>query len=117
MLSRDLPPPPSHPKLSPAVFVKGEEALTLSGLPGQPSLEACVRVSAEAERAVVLCHPHPLYGGTMHSAVVVAIARLLADKGGERVATLRFNYRGVGASEGRYGEGLGEVMDARAALR
>jgi len=99
------------------VVVKGEEAVTLLGLSGEPSLEAQLSASAEAERAVVLCHPHPLYGGTMHSAVVVAIARLLADKGGERVATLRFNYRGVGASEGRYGEGLGEVMDARAALR
>jgi hypothetical protein len=99
------------------VVVKGEEAVTVLGLSGEPSLEAQISASPEAERAVVLCHPHPLYGGTMHSAVVVAIARLLADKGGERVATLRFNYRGVGASEGRYGEGLGEVMDARAALR
>jgi hypothetical protein len=99
------------------VVVKGEEAVTVLGLSGEPSLEAQISASPEAERAVVLCHPHPLYGGTMHSAVVVAIARLLADKGGERDATLRFNYRGVGASEGRYGEGLGEVMDARAALR
>jgi alpha/beta superfamily hydrolase len=117
MSNRELPPPPSHPQLSPPVVVKGEEAVTVLGLSGEPSLEAQISASPEAERAVVLCHPHPLYGGTMHSAVVVAIARLLADKGGERVATLRFNYRGVGASEGRYGEGLGEVMDARAALQ
>jgi alpha/beta superfamily hydrolase len=117
MSNRELPPPPSRPQLSPPVLVKGEESVTLLGLSGEPSLEARISASPEADRAVVLCHPHPLYGGTMHSAVIVAIARLLADKGGERVATLRFNYRGVGASEGRYGEGLGEVMDARAALR
>jgi uncharacterized protein len=117
MPNRELPPPPSRPALSPPVQVAGEDALTLSGLPGEPSLEALVRGGLEAARAVVLCHPHPLYGGTMHSAVVVAIAKVLAEKGGDRVATLRFNYRGVGESEGTYAKGLGEVMDARAALR
>jgi alpha/beta superfamily hydrolase len=52
----------------------------------------------------------------MHSAVVVALAKVLAEQGGT-VATLRFNYRGVGASGGAYGEGRGETLDARAALR
>jgi alpha/beta superfamily hydrolase len=97
--------------------VQGEELVTVAGLAGEPSLEARVRAPAGATRAVVLCHPHPLYGGTMHSAVVLAIAKILAEKGGEQVAHLRFNYRGVGASEGRYGEGAGEIEDARAALR
>jgi alpha/beta superfamily hydrolase len=64
-----------------------------------------------------LCHPHPLYGGTMHSAVVLAIAKVLAEKGGEQVAHLRFNYRGVGESQGKYAEGQGEIEDARAAIR
>jgi uncharacterized protein len=53
----------------------------------------------------------------MHSAVVVALAKMLAEKGGDEIATLRFNYRGVGASEGSYGEGRGETLDARAALQ
>jgi alpha/beta superfamily hydrolase len=113
---RELPPPPANPERSPPATVAGEELVTLSGLPGQPSLEARVRATATAKRAVVLCHPHPLYGGTMHSAVVLAIAKLLAEKGDD-VAHLRFNYRGVGASEGRYAEGIGEIDDARAAIR
>ena len=114
---RELPPPPANPERSPPATVAGEELITVPGLQGEPSLEARVRAPAGAKRAVVLCHPHPLYGGTMHSAVVLAIAKVLAEKGGEDVAHLRFNYRGVGDSEGRYAEGLGEIQDARAALR
>jgi alpha/beta superfamily hydrolase len=114
---RELPPPPENPERSPPANVAGEELVTIPGLTGEPSLEARVRAPAGAKRAVVLCHPHPLYGGTMHSAVVLAIAKLLAERGGEEVAHLRFNYRGVGTSEGRYGEGLGEIEDARAAIR
>jgi alpha/beta superfamily hydrolase len=114
---RELSPPPANPERSPPATVAGEELVTLPGLPGEPSLEARLRVPEGATRAVVLCHPHPLYGGTMHSAVVLAIAKLLAEKGGDRVAHLRFNYRGVGESGGRYGEGIGEIEDARAAIR
>src|SRR5580658_3520147 len=95
---RELPPPPANPERSPPATVAGEELVTVEGLPGQPSLEARVRAPAGAKRAVVLCHPHPLYGGTMHSAVVLALGKVLAEAG-EGVATLRFNYRGVGASE------------------
>ncbi len=114
---RDLPPPPRNPEVSPPASVAGEELVTISGLAGQPSLEARVRSHPDATRAVLLCHPHPLYGGTMHSAVVLAIAKVLAERGGDRVATLRFNYRGVGTSEGAYSKGIGETEDARAAIR
>ncbi len=114
---RELPPPPANPEQSPPATVTGERLVTIPGIDGGPSLEARMRTPAGAKRAVVLCHPHPLYGGTMHSAVVLAIAKVLAERGGMDVAHLRFNYRGVGTSEGKYGEGLGEIDDARAAIR
>lgn len=63
--------------------------------------------------AVVVCHPHPLYGGTMDNGIVAALVEHLARRG---AATLRFNFRGVGGSEGGYGFGDGEVADTRAAL-
>ena len=83
---------------------------------GPVALEARVRASASARRAVVLCHPHPLYGGSMHSPVPLALAKTLAELGGDDVATLRFNFRGVGTSEGRYDDGRGETDDVRAAI-
>jgi uncharacterized protein len=61
----------------------------------------------------VACHPHPLYGGTMHNKVVYRLARGLRETG---TVVLRFNFRGVGASEGTHGHGAGELEDARAAL-
>lgn len=117
MARRDLPPVPENPELSPPVLLAGEKEITIEGLPGEPSLEARARTPVGAERAVLLCHPHPLYGGTMHSAVPLAIAKVLGEKGGDRVATLRFNYRGVGKSEGSYDDGRGETLDTRGALR
>jgi hypothetical protein len=51
---------------------------------------------------VVVCHPHPLYGGNMDSSVVLAVAFALVEHG---FATLRFNFRGVGNSDGRHGKG------------
>jgi len=61
----------------------------------------------------VICHPHPMYGGAMDNNVVMAIARALQETGH---STLRFNFRGVGRSEGRYADGVGEIDDVRAAL-
>jgi alpha/beta superfamily hydrolase len=62
--------------------------------------------------AGVVCHPHPLYGGTMQNKVVHTAARAMQELG---VPTVRFNFRGVGASAGGYDEGVGEVEDALAA--
>ena len=62
---------------------------------------------------VVVTHPHPLYGGEMHSNVVESVVRAYGEKG---YTTLRFNFRGVGKSEGGYDNGTGEQEDVRAAV-
>ncbi|MGE0765616.1 MAG: alpha/beta hydrolase [Hyphomicrobiaceae bacterium] len=62
---------------------------------------------------VVVCHPHPLYGGEMHNNVVEAMVIALRRAGH---ATLRFNFRGVGGSSGVHGEGVAEIDDVKAAV-
>lgn len=64
-------------------------------------------------RAAIVCHPHPLFGGTMHNKVVFRIARAFQDSG---FAVLRFNFRGTGQSQGEHDRGLGEQDDLRAAI-
>ena len=66
----------------------------------------------QAPLAVIL-HPHPQYGGNMNNRVVQGLAHMYAMRG---FATLRFNFRGVGRSQGNYGRGEGELMDAASAL-
>ncbi len=105
-----LPPPPEHPVRSPPVAVKGEVEASIGGL------DARVSVPASPRRAVVICHPHPLYGGSMHSPVPLSIAKTLSDKASDVVAWARFDFRGVGKSAGTYDDGRGEVDDARAVL-
>jgi len=63
--------------------------------------------------AVIVCHPHPLYGGNMSSNVVFAICQALAQ---QSIAALRFNFRGVGKSGGEFGGGITEQEDVKAAL-
>lgn len=63
--------------------------------------------------AAVICHPHPLYGGNMHNSVVRAMRTAFLEYG---AVTLRFNFRGTGASWGTYGEGIDEIQDVLAAL-
>jgi uncharacterized protein len=63
---------------------------------------------------VVICHPHPLYGGDMHNSVVGAMEEGFSAQG---YSTLIFNFRGVGRSKGEYDEGEGEVRDVLAALK
>jgi alpha/beta superfamily hydrolase len=62
---------------------------------------------------VVVCHPHPLYGGNMYNNVVHAICEKLGERG---LAWLKFNFRGVGKSGGRFAGGTGEKEDAKAAI-
>ena len=67
----------------------------------------------ESVPAVVVCHPHPLYGGSMHNNVTNAIADALVKSG---IAALLFNFRGVGGSQGSHGGGIAEQEDVKAAL-
>lgn len=90
------------------------ESLFLEGPAGQ--LEALLEEPEDADprEACLVCHPHPLFGGTMHNKVVYRIARGMRRAG---AVVLRFNFRGVGRSEGVHDHGPGEVEDARTALR
>lgn len=63
--------------------------------------------------AAVVCHPHPLYGGSMHNPLIVEITRALASQG---FVVLRFNFRGVGESEGTHDGGYGEQQDVAGAV-
>jgi alpha/beta superfamily hydrolase len=76
-------------------------------------LEDPVRAGEQHAVIGVLCHPHPLHGGTMQNKVVHTAARAMQEAG---AVTVRFNFRGVGRSEGAYDEGRGEVDDALAAI-
>jgi len=66
------------------------------------------------QHCAVLCHLHPLHGGTMTNKIIHTLARTFNECG---VPTVRFNYRGVGESEGSYGEGIGETQDALAVIK
>jgi alpha/beta superfamily hydrolase len=85
--------------------------LDLTGPAGR--IEALLEETAGARFAAVVCHPHPGYGGTMNNHATYRLARAVRAAGG---TSLRFNYRGVGRSAGRYDRGRGEQDDTRAAL-
>ncbi|MGA9528614.1 MAG: alpha/beta fold hydrolase [Terriglobales bacterium] len=77
-------------------------------------LEALLNAGSEgATHAAVVCHPHPLYGGTLHNKVVFHAMKALNSFG---FPVLRFNFRGTGLSEGEHAHGIGEVEDVRSAL-
>lgn len=75
--------------------------------------ELAVPSGREPSATAVICHPHPLYGGNMYNNVVGAVFHALPNAG---VATLRFNFRGVGGSTGTHGDGVGERDDIEAAV-
>src|SRR5215467_5237715 len=82
------------------------ESHTVAGPAGK--LEALLEEPEEREPvcAALVCHPHPLFGGTMHNKVVYRLARGLRRTG---AVVLRFNFRGVGMSEGEHGNLEGEI--------
>jgi alpha/beta superfamily hydrolase len=88
----------------------GKLEVLLEAPPAQPL--ATSQHHAPAAFAVI-CHPHPLYGGSMQNKVVYTIARACQERA---MATLRFNFRGVGASVGSYDEGRGEIQDTLAVI-
>lgn len=84
----------------------------LDGPAGQ--LEALLNSGAEsASHAALVCHPHPVFGGTMHNKVVFHAMKALNSFG---FPVLRFNFRGTGLSQGEHDHGRGEIDDVRAAL-
>jgi alpha/beta superfamily hydrolase len=87
-------------------------SLSLAGPAGR--LEALLNAgSTSATHAAVVCHPHPLYGGTLHNKVVFHAMKALNSFG---FPVLRFNFRGTGLSEGEHANGVEEVEDVRTAL-
>jgi len=87
------------------------QKIFLNGSTGK--LQALYQAGEAGKPAIVVCHPHPLYGGTMRNKVVYWIARAFEDQG---CSVLRFNFRGVEQSEGEWDEGMGESDDALTAL-
>ena len=89
-----------------------EKKLTLKGPQGV--LEAILSIPDDASGSVaVVCHPHPLYGGTMDNKVVHYTARALMEMG---MPVLRFNFRGVGNSAGEFDDAVGEIDDCMTAV-
>lgn len=92
-------------------FPASSGALNLPGPAGL--LECLIERPEQDERSgtAIVCHPHPLHGGTMHNKVVTMVSRSLVELG---LSTVRFNFRGVGQSQGEYDDGNGETEDLRA---
>jgi hypothetical protein len=87
-------------------------SLSLDGPAGR--LEALLNAgAADATHAALVCHPHPLYGGTLHNKVVFHTMKALNSFG---YPVLRFNFRGAGLSQGNHDHGIGEEEDVRTAL-
>jgi len=83
--------------------------LIINGAVGD--LEILVNIPAACSSIAVVCHPHPLYGGTMDNKVVYMIAKAFNSL---NVGTVRFNFRGVGKSSGKFDKGIGETEDLAA---
>ena len=86
---------------------------SIPGPSGELEAKVDCSVSEDPQGSAVVCHPHPLYGGTMQNKVVHTLAKTLAAN---HLTAVRFNFRGVGTSEGNYDEGAGETDDALAVV-
>lgn len=100
------------PETPPQVWPAEAQKLMLSG-PAGPIEAIAAGAEAPIQRIAVICHPHSLHGGSMDNKVVTSVERSLRDLG---AATLRFNFRGVGASAGSFDHGQGEGDDLAAVV-
>jgi alpha/beta superfamily hydrolase len=85
----------------------------LNGSAGKLEALVWTAPASDSRLAALVCHPHPLFGGTMHNKVVYQTAKALHRRG---IPVLRFNFRGAGLSEGEHDRGKGEQDDVRTAL-
>ena len=81
-----------------------EKKIQFQGTAGM--LEGKHRPAAQTELGLLMCHPHPLFDGTMDNKVVTTVTRAASELG---LPTLRFNFRGVGHSAGEHDNGVGEI--------
>lgn len=87
---------------------------TAHKIPGPAGdLESLVYQAEASESVAIICHPHPLFQGTMHNKVIYTLSRTFYQAG---ITAVRFNYRGVGKSEGSFGHSEGEIEDLLAVI-
>lgn len=91
-----------------------DSSFLIAGPAGSLECMAAFDGEAEPQSLAIICHPHPQHGGTFHNKVVYGINKALVKKG---ALSIRFNFRGVGASEGEYDHGKGEVDDLLAVIQ
>ena len=84
---------------------------SISGPAGNLEVACALPANSAIAGFAVICHPHPLFGGAMGNKVVTTLERFFRERG---LATVRFNFRGVGASEGAFDNGIGESEDLQA---
>lgn len=96
------------------VFSPGEKQITIEGaMGGIQTIISCPEVR-QGQDILVVCHPHSLQGGTLHNKVVTTLARTFRGLG---ICSVRFNFRGVGETEGEYDGGIGESDDLLTVLK
>lgn len=91
-------------------FLSGEKEIFIQGSCGK--IQAGLMIGENPETCVLVCHPHPQYQGTMFNKVVTTAVKAATNRG---LSSLRFNYRGVGKSQGSYAGGVGEAQDTMVA--
>ncbi|MFZ2314831.1 MAG: alpha/beta fold hydrolase [Gammaproteobacteria bacterium] len=97
-----------------ALLSKEETEVTINGPAGELEVIIAEPIGKDRKALGFVCHPHPLYGGTMTNKVVTTLVKTFQHQG---LTTVRFNFRGVGKSEGVFDRGLGELNDLFAVIK